>query len=129
VTDYLRVEDVLEEHARRIGPDLVRDAGQVAATVGRPASGFGDEEFYPTLADKAAALLHGFATTQAFVDGNKRMAVYAATAFLLINGYLLTLSDADMYELTMAAAEGHYDVTKISEVLQAAMVALDLPEL
>jgi len=126
VTRYLTLEDVLTHHAERIGSDLVRDPGQVASTLARPAAGFGETEFYPTVAEKAAALLHGFATTQSFVDGNKRMAVYAAGTFLLINGYRLTLSDLDMYELAMAAADGDWDVQKIAEVLQQGMIEMDL---
>jgi death on curing protein len=123
---YLDLEDVLTQHAHRIGPDLVRDRGQVAGTLARPASGFGDEEFYPTLAGKAASLLHGFATTQAFVDGNKRMAVYAATAFLLINGYRLTLGNVEMYDLAMGAAQGDLDVEKIGGSLESSMRPIDL---
>lgn len=124
---YLTVEDVLREHVRLIGADLVREHGQVAATVARPQSGFGNEEFYPSLAGKAAALLHGFATTQAFVDGNKRMAVYTATTFCLINGYRCTLDDQQIYEMTMGAAEGLLQVEKITEVLESSLMPL-LPE-
>jgi death-on-curing protein len=125
-TTYLTLDDVLEQHAKYIGPNLVRDPGQVASTLARPARGFGDTEFYPTLSLKAAALLHGFATTQAFVDGNKRMAVYASVTFLLVNGHALTLDNSEMYELTVAAAEGRVDVDKISQVLEGGMTPLVL---
>lgn len=126
MTAYLTVEDVLEAHARLIGPDLVREPGQVAASVHRPSSGFGETEFYPSAALKAAALLHGFATTQAFVDGNKRMAVYTSVAFLLINGYALTLDDDEMYELTMATSQGRMTLEEVAERLELALQRLDL---
>lgn len=123
---YLHLDDVLDEHARRIGADLVRDAGQVAATLARPAACFGGTELFPTLVDKAAALLHGFASTQSFVDGNKRMGVYACVAFLLVNGHRLTLSNVEMYDVTMAVADRGIAVEEVAAVLAPAVVPLDL---
>jgi death-on-curing protein len=127
MTFYLTVEDVLRVYERKIvAPALVREPGQVAATVGRPAATVFGEDAYPTVAAKAAALFHGFATTQAFVDGNKRMAVYAAVAFVLLNGYRLTLDDGDMYELTMRTSEGEMDVDKLTDVFDAHLMEVDL---
>ncbi|WP_112235699.1 type II toxin-antitoxin system death-on-curing family toxin [Kocuria sp. BT304] len=44
-------------------------------------------ELYPSLADKAAALLVGLSRNHPFVDGNKRTAIGAVSVFLLANGY------------------------------------------
>jgi death-on-curing protein len=47
---------------------------KLESAVLRPqAEAFG-EEFYPTLAEKASALLQGIVIAHAFVDGNKRAA-------------------------------------------------------
>lgn len=62
------------------------DAGGLAAAVERPWSGFGAFEAFPTIFDKAAALLHGIATRQVFENGNKRTAWVAAVVLLDING-------------------------------------------
>lgn len=126
---YPPLDTVLRLHADLVGPDLVRDRGQVAATLARPAGGMVGEEFYPSIAAKAAALLHGFATTQAFVDGNKRMAVLVALTFLQMNGYYLKMSDNDLYHLTIDAAEGLLDVNKVGEQIAAHMFEEQLPEL
>lgn len=67
----------------------VRDAAVIDSAVARPRHGFGDVEFYPTLWDKAAALLHGLASTQGFHDGNKRTAWVACRTFLELNGWPL----------------------------------------
>jgi death-on-curing protein len=128
VIAYLTLDEVLAIHATRIGPGLVRDPGQVAANVGRAAQGFGDVEFYPSLAAKAEALFHAFASTQPFVDGNKRMAVYVTNVFLLTNGFRCVLDDADMYHLAMDAAHHQLDVEKITQQLERHMVELDLPD-
>ena len=41
----------------------------------------------PTVEELAAAYLFGIAKNHAFVDGNKRTAIVAAGAFLILNGY------------------------------------------
>ena len=50
----------------------VRDQGGVFAVLARPQSDYFGVELFPSVFDKAAALLHGFVTTQYFFDGNKR---------------------------------------------------------
>ena len=59
---------------RFVGPDMLRDFGMLDSAVMRPqASAFGDDA-YPTIHEKATALLHGLARNHPFVDGNKRTA-------------------------------------------------------
>jgi hypothetical protein len=48
----------------------------------RCAHSYDGTESYPTLWDKAAALLWALATTQGFIDGNKRTARTAMETFL-----------------------------------------------
>lgn len=59
---------------------------QLDSAIMKPAAGFGDVEAYPTVWDKAAALLQGLARAHAFLDGNKRTAWIACTTFLRLNG-------------------------------------------
>ena len=47
-----------------------------------PRSGFGDEDAYPTLIEKAAALIEHLARNHPLPDGNKRCAFLAAERFL-----------------------------------------------
>lgn len=71
--------------------------------------------------DRAAALLHAVARNHALVDGNKRLALAAALAFLGINGLRLTLDNDGAYELVMAVAAGELQETAaISARLAAA---------
>lgn len=116
---YLSVEDLIRiQHG--IAPNTpLRDPGLLDAAVARARSGFGDHEAYPTVHEKAAAILHSLASTQAFVDGNKRTAVMAMYEFLAINHWLLTMDEADLYHLTLDTATGKYDVAKIASVLLA----------
>jgi death-on-curing protein len=43
------------------------------------------------------------------VDGNKRLALAATIAFYGLNGYRLTLSNDEAYELVMGVAAGQLD--------------------
>jgi death-on-curing protein len=54
-------------------------------------SAFG-EDAYPTLFLKAAAIVQSLAENQSFVDGNKRIAWLAGTAFLHVNGLNINAS-------------------------------------
>ena len=49
---------------------------------------------YPTVLDRAAALLHSIAMNHALVDGNKRLALAALLALLGLNDVRLTLDNA-----------------------------------
>jgi prophage maintenance system killer protein len=86
VTVYLTVEQVLDFHQRLAGGGPVLDLAVITAAVMRPQLGFGGHDAHPTMQEKAAALLHGLASTQGFEDGNKRTAWIATVTFLELNG-------------------------------------------
>ncbi len=60
----------------------MRDRGALESALARPAATFGGEDLYPDIADKAAALIHSLALNHPFVDGNKRVAAFAAIVFV-----------------------------------------------
>lgn len=103
---YLSVEDLVLVAERVIGPNLIRDHGLLSSAAARPqASAFG-EDAYSRLPEKAAALLHSVAMNHALIDGNKRLALAAAIAFLGLNGWRLTLTNDAAYDLVIAVASG-----------------------
>jgi death-on-curing protein len=106
---YLDLDDLLHI-AGMVLPSLdVRDIGLLESALARPqASAFGSEA-YPELHTKAAALLHSVASNHGLVDGNKRLALAATIAFLGINGWRLTLTNDEAYELVIAISSGELD--------------------
>jgi death-on-curing protein len=48
---------------------------------------FGDEEIYPSLAEKAALYIFNIITRHIFLDGNKRTGMVCALWFLHLNGF------------------------------------------
>lgn len=117
--DYLTLEDVLGlVNALAAGP--VRDLGLLDSACHRPHAGFFGQEAYPTLAGKAAALMHSLTCNHALVDGNKRLALLATVVFLRVSGHRLDLTDDEAFDLTMTVAAGQLDADGIEKRLRLA---------
>lgn len=120
MTEFLDRDAVVAYCSLAIGlPLVVGDEGLLQAAIARPqASAFGHDA-YPSVWDKAGALLHSLAANHPFVDGNKRSAWTAAWAFLGLNGHPLPdVYDVDFAEqLVLDAATGVIDWTKVAEGL------------
>ncbi|MFD4365836.1 type II toxin-antitoxin system death-on-curing family toxin [Rhodococcus sp. NPDC058521] len=96
----------------------VRDHGLLEAALARPKTTVLGADTYPSLAEKAAALMHSLARNHALIDGNKRLCLAATLAFLGVNGRRLTLSNDEAYDLVIAVSVGELDdVPAIAEHL------------
>ena len=118
---FLNLDELLYVAARTLDAEPeVRDLGLLESALARPqASAFG-QDAYPTIHEKAAALLHSVARNHALVDGNKRLALAAAIAFYGLNGVRLTLTNDEAYDLVIGVASGKLDdVRTIASVLDA----------
>lgn len=62
--------------------------GSFESAVTQISKGFGEEDFYPTLEEKAATLLYLIVKNHGFVDGNKRIAAACFLLFLQSNELL-----------------------------------------
>jgi death-on-curing protein len=104
---FLDLDDLLHVANRTLGgPPEIRDRGLLQSGLARPqATAFG-EDAYPTLEEKAAALLHSLARNHALVDGNKRLAFAGTIAFLGVNGVRLRLTEDEAYDLVIDVATG-----------------------
>lgn len=115
---YLTLEELLYVAQRTLGEVLVRDHGLLESALARPQTTVFGDDAYPSVEEKAAALLHSIARNHALVDGNKRLALAGTIAFLGLNGWRLTLSNDEAYDLVMAVAAGELDeVAKIGSML------------
>jgi death-on-curing protein len=118
--DYLTEADLLEIAAAILPAVRIRDAGLLASAAARPRTSVGGADAYPTLALKAAALLHSVARNHALVNGNKRLAWAAARAFCLLNDADITVGIDEAEEIVVGAAEGTLHVTEIAARLSVA---------
>jgi death-on-curing protein len=115
--EYLSLEDLLGL-VNALGAGPVRDLGLLDSACHRPQAGFFGQEAYPTLAGKAAALMHSLAGNHSLVDGNKRLALLATVVFLRINGHCIDLTDDEAFDLTVSVAAGQLDADGIEKRLR-----------
>ena len=122
---YLSPAELVHVAERATGGEVaVRDHGLLASAAARPQATVSGQDAYPGLDDKAGALLHSLARNHPLIDGNKRLALAGLIAFLGVNGYKLTLTNEEAYDLTMAVAAGEIDdVAAIAERIRGAIVA------
>lgn len=116
--EYLGLEDLVGL-ADRLGVGPVRDPGLLGAVAARPAAQFGGDDVYPSLALKAAALLHGLVGAGALMAGNARLAWLATTVFMDLNGQKLSVSDEGARTLIECASHDPVDLVAIASVLES----------
>jgi len=104
VTRYPRIDEVVLVHSRLIGrfggSPGIRDQGALEAALARPQTGY-----YRDVIEEAAALWESLSQNHPFVDGNKRVAVTVAAAFLRVNGYRLEFDDVSAYSFLIGLYE------------------------
>ncbi len=85
----------------------LRDAGALESALARPVNkaAYGETD----LVALASAYLFGLAKNNAFLDGNKRIAIVAAGVFLERNGLMINASDVDLYNFVLGVAAGEID--------------------
>lgn len=122
-------DEVLLLHADQIatfgGTAGVRDQGLLDSALAQPQATFGGKLLHPTLADQAAAYLYHLSRNHPFIDGNKRTAFAVMDAFIEVNGYRLTLTDDEAYELTIQVAQGQMSKVDLAGILTQALELVD----
>ena len=83
VTEALRIHEILIE--RFGGIKGVRDLELLKSSLNRPLQTFDGKELYPTITEKAAALLESLIKNHPFHDGNKRIGYTMCRLILLEN--------------------------------------------
>ncbi|UCI32657.1 type II toxin-antitoxin system death-on-curing family toxin [Mesorhizobium sp. B4-1-4] len=96
-----------EQLRRHGGAQGLRDENALESALARAENKASYGE--PSVEYLAAAYVFGIARNHAFVDGNKRTAIVAAGAFLIVNGHVLTTDEGTLYEFVMAVAAGEID--------------------
>ncbi len=66
--------------------------------------------------------MDSLARNHCLIDGDKRLALAATAVFCEINGWPVTMTDDEAYELTMRVAQGQVEVPDIAKALGTAGV-------
>lgn len=116
MTEFLTLEDVLD-HIQRAGL-VVKDPGLLDSALMRPRTSLFGSDAYPSIGEKAAAMMHSLAQNQPLLDGNKRTGLLCTHVFLRLNGYRLGASEDKLFALMLDMAEGLQDIAEIAQRLK-----------
>jgi death on curing protein len=118
----LTLEQLLEIHALLVqntgGSSGLRDLGRLEAVIATQTQSVFDEELYPDLESKAAAMIRGIIADHPFVDGNKRTGMLSGLTLLKINGAQSHFQKQEIEDFAVKIAVEHLEVSAISAWLQ-----------
>ena len=111
----------LEQLAEHGGGEGVRDERLLDSAMARAQnlSVYGT----PDAAALAAAYAFGIARNHPFVDGNKRTAAVISETFLVLNGFELTATDAEVVVAFLALASGDLSEEELADWFRTHMVS------
>ena len=91
----------------------MRDRALLESAMARPRNlaAYGE----PDAAALAGAYAYGIARNHPFVDGNKRTAAVVSETFLVLNGYRLTATDAEVVVAFLALAAGEQSEEEMAD--------------
>ena len=114
---WLTIRIVTAIHLKHVqrhgGGHGIRDAGLLESALARPKNlaTYGE----PTTFELAASYAYGIARNHPFVDGNKRTAAVVSESFLILNGYRLRASDAELVVAFVALAAGELSENEMAD--------------
>jgi death on curing protein len=124
MTIFLSIEEVVAAHyfmmnnmndAEQAG---VKDHALLDSAVHSPQQSIFGEDEYPSLFNKAAALLESLVKNHCFYYGNKRTAYLSVKSFLMVNGFHLKMERYFAVEFIVDIAVGRYSIEEISNILK-----------
>jgi death on curing protein len=110
----------LEQLAEHGGAEGVRDARLLESAMARPQNlaAYGE----PDAAELAASYAFGIARNHPFADGNKRTAAVVSETFLLLNGFQLGATDAELVVAFLALAAGELNEEEMADWFRGHLV-------
>lgn len=118
---WMTLEEVRTLHSIQLaafgGASGLRDAGLLESALARPQHRFHYQDPRPKLAQLAASYAFGLIRNHPFVDGNKRIGLITAFAFLDLNGLEVAASEEDTYQVFIEVAAGSMEEEDLSRWL------------
>jgi death-on-curing protein len=84
----------------------VRDIKILQSALAMPQASFGGAYLHTSIAEMAAAYLFHIAQNHPFLDGNKRVALASALAFIWLNDWRFEAGEDELTELVIVLAAG-----------------------
>ncbi len=97
------------------GDPNVRDIALLESALESAFATFDGVELYPTKQEKGARIGYSLISNHAFVDGNKRIGMFAMMIFLEINGIVIRPSNEEFARVGLAVASGEMKYAELLE--------------
>lgn len=125
---FLTLGEVFALHRRILaesgGTSGVRDLGAIASAISQPKVSAGEQDAYPSLIEKVAALGYSLIRNHGFLDGNKRIAHAAMEVFLVMNDMEIAASIDEQERFISSLAAGEISRESLVGWLRANVVAI-----
>lgn len=116
-------DELIKKYGGKTG---VLNVNSLLSSLARPFSGRADgKSYFPTLVDKASALIHSLIENHPFVDGNKRTAAQVTKSFILENGYNLEYSNDEIVQFVLDIANHKMNLKQIKDWIVKRISKLD----
>lgn len=119
---FLTLEDVLTLHDDAIafagGETGVLSIDMLQSAIAQPEAGFDGQWANPFPFGMAAAYAFHLSRNHAFVDGNKRVGLSAAVAFLFMNGWELVDPAESLHPIMEDVAQGKIDKPALATMFE-----------
>jgi death-on-curing protein len=117
ISEAIQLHRTLIDHFG--GSHGLRDTAALESALSRPFQRFDGKELYPTVQEKAAALVESILINHPFIDGNKRTGYGLLRIFLELNGFKISASSDNKYEFIINIASGTMNFEGIVKWLEA----------
>ncbi len=107
------------------GAKGIRDLAILESALARPFQTFSRKDLYPTVVQKAGALIESILINHPFIDGNKRTGYVLMRLFLNNNNLDIKASQDEKYNFVMEIASGKIKFEKIVEWLSNHTVVIN----
>lgn len=128
---FKSIDEIIAIHKKTVavsggGSEGIIDLGSIECAIEQ----IQDDLYYPEFEHKLTHLLWVANKSHGFIDGNKRIAITAASMFLLMNGYLSVAKDFmyRMETISYHVATGNIDKDLLLEIITSILYEEDYSE-
>ena len=128
---FKSIDEIIAIHKKTVavsggGSEGIIDLGSIECAIEQ----IQDDLYYPEFEHKLTHLLWVANKSHGFIDGNKRIAITAASMFLLMNGYLSVAKDFmyRMETISYQVAAGNIDKELLLEIITSILYEEDYSE-
>jgi death-on-curing protein len=128
---FKSIDEIIAIHKKTVvvsggGSEGIIDLGSIECAINQ----IQDDLYYPEFEHKLTHLLWVANKSHGFIDGNKRIAITAASMFLLMNGYLSVAKDFmyRMETISYHVAAGNIDKELLLEIITSILYEEDYSE-